>query len=262
MTRAFEKFFGRRAAPELSLAEERGVRTLHFGSVWVQGAMRIADPYRLELEYTRELFAGLLFQPTPRAFVLIGLGAASATKFAWKQFPRAKVTTVELDAGVIACARSHFALPDDSTRLRTLCAEGHDWIAAHPGCCDYLIVDAYDAAARGPVLSSPEFYAACRAALVTERVSVMAVNLFGKHRSFNTNIANIERAFDGRMLTLPASERGNVIAFGFTGPDAAFGLRELRERAAALRESTGLAAARWLAGFKTANLLQGDAWTP
>lgn len=260
MNRAFEKFFGRRAAPELSLAEEGGVRTLHFGSVWVQGAMHIADPYRLELEYTRELFAGLLFAPAPRAFTLIGLGAASATKFAWKQFPRAKVTTIELDAAVIACARSHFALPDDSSRLRTVCAEGHAWIAAHPDSCDYLVVDAYDAAARGPVLSSPDFYAACRAAMRPDRLSVMAVNLFGKHRSFNANIANIERAFEGRMLTLPASERGNVIAFGFTGPETAFALRELRDRAAALRESTGLAASRWLAGFKSANLLQGDSW--
>lgn len=260
MSRPFAKWFARRVAPEISLSEERGVRTLHFGSVWVQGAMRIADPYRLELEYTRELFAGLLFLPQPRAFTLIGLGAASATKFAWKQFSRARVTTAELDPQVIVCARAHFALPDNSARLNTVCAEGHAWLAAHPGGCDYLIVDAYDAAAKGPVLSSPDFYADCRNALSAERFSVMAVNLFGKHRSYNTSIANIDRAFDGRILVLPASERGNVIAFAFTGPAGEFALRELRARAAQIREATGLAASRWLAGFRKANLLENDPW--
>jgi spermidine synthase len=37
----------------IEISEERGVRYLHFGSPWVQGAMRIARPWALELEYTR-----------------------------------------------------------------------------------------------------------------------------------------------------------------------------------------------------------------
>jgi len=255
--RPFGEFFGRRRSAEIGLSEEAGIRFLHFGSVWIQGAMRIADPWRLELEYTRELFAGLLFQPAPRAFTLVGLGAASCTKFAWKQFPRARVTTVELDPAVIACARAHFALPADSSRLRTLCADGAAYIPAHASSCDYLIVDAYDAAARGPVLASPSFFADCRAALMNERVSVLAVNLFGKHRSYNAAIANIDRAFDGRMLVLPASERGNVIAFGFAGPPFEASVADLRERADALKEATGLQFPKFLAGYRSANRIAG-----
>ena len=257
MKRPFAEFFSRSRLPEISLSEEGGIRTLHFGSVWIQGAMRIADPWRLELEYTRELFAGLMFQPAPKAFTLVGLGAASCTKFAWKQFPRARVTTVELDPAVIACARANFALPPDSSRLRTLCADGETWVTANPDSCDYLIVDAYDAAAKGPVLASPSFFADCRAALVTDRVSVLAVNLFGKHRSYNTAIANIDRAFDGRMLVLPASERGNVIAFGFAGPEVEVPLAEFRVRAQTLKDTTGLQFQKFLAGFRRANQLSG-----
>ena len=47
----------------LETSEEAGVRFLHFGSEWVQGAMRIARPYTLELEYTREMAACLLLRP-------------------------------------------------------------------------------------------------------------------------------------------------------------------------------------------------------
>jgi spermidine synthase len=258
MNRPFAKLFTRRRQQEISLSEERGIRYLHFGSVWIQGAMRIGDPYRLELEYTRELFAGLIFQPQPKAFTLIGLGAASATKFAWKTFARARVTTIELEPSVIACAHANFGLPPDSARLRTVCAEGEAWIAGHPACCDYLIVDAYDAAAKGPVLSTPEFYAHCRAALSIERTSVMAVNLFGKHASFQRNLRNIETAFDGRILVLPQSERGNVIAFGLAGPPLDVPLAELRARAAALKESSGINFQQFLAGFRSANLVKGE----
>jgi spermidine synthase len=261
MAKPFANFFRPRRAPEISVSEEDGIRYLHFGSVWIQGAMRMSDPFHLELDYTRELFAGLLFQPAPRSFTLLGLGAGSASKFAWKAFPKAKVSSVELNPAVIAVARTQFALPPDSRRIQTLCADAQVHIAAHPRSADYLIVDVYDAAAKGPVLSSPEFYAACREALDPETGGVMAVNLFGRHSSYETNLRNISRAFGERLLVLPPSERGNVIAFGFVGAPLILPLAELRARAAALKAATGLEAPRWLAGFRTANELTGNTWT-
>ena len=44
----------------IDISEESGIRYLHFGSEWVQGAMRIRKPDALELDYTREMMAGLL----------------------------------------------------------------------------------------------------------------------------------------------------------------------------------------------------------
>jgi spermidine synthase len=52
----------------IDISEEAGVRYLHFGSSWVQGAMRIARPWALELDYTREMMLPLLLRdPTGRA---------------------------------------------------------------------------------------------------------------------------------------------------------------------------------------------------
>jgi len=261
MAKPFEKFFKTRREPEISLSEEDGIRYLHFGSVWIQGAMRVSAPYELELDYTRELFAGTLFRPQPKNITLLGLGAGSASKFAWKGWPKAKVVTVELNPAVIAVARSQFALPAESKRMRVICGDAQEVIAGAPQSCDYLIVDLYDAAARGPVLSSLEFYSSCRAALNVEGTGVMAVNLFGRHSSFDLNLRNIGKAFDGRILVLPPSERGNVIAFGFAGEPCDVKLAELRSRAARLKEMLGLDYPRWLAGFRKANSLPGDAWS-
>ena len=62
----------------IDISEEAGVRFLHFGSSWIQGAMRIARPFALELDYTREMMTPLLLhdEDWPRKVLQIGLGAA------------------------------------------------------------------------------------------------------------------------------------------------------------------------------------------
>ena len=68
----------------IEISESAGIRNLHFGSDWVQGAMRICRPHALVLEYTQVMMASLLlrdageqFKRWPRRALLIGLGAGS-----------------------------------------------------------------------------------------------------------------------------------------------------------------------------------------
>lgn len=69
----------------IEIREARGVRTLHFGSDWVQGAMRMSRPHDLELAYTREMMAALWLSSgwpaLPRRILQIGFGAGSLTRF-------------------------------------------------------------------------------------------------------------------------------------------------------------------------------------
>src|SRR5687768_6889344 len=103
----------------IQISEERGVRYLHFGSRWIQGAMRMSRPYHLELEYTREMMLPLLLRPEPgwpaRA-LLIGLGAGSLAKFVYRFRPQCRVTVVELRQDVVDAAGQFFRLPDDPQR--------------------------------------------------------------------------------------------------------------------------------------------------
>ena len=75
------------------------MRYLHFGSDWVQGAMRIARPWSLELAYTREMMAGLLLRGSnwPRSALLVGLGAGSLAKFIYRNLPDCRTTVVEIN---------------------------------------------------------------------------------------------------------------------------------------------------------------------
>src|SRR5487761_2398485 len=116
----------------IDICEEAGVRTLHFGSDWIQGAMRIARPWHLELDYTREMMASLLLREDarfPRKALLIGLGAASLTKFLYRNCPQAKLTVVEIAPSVVAAARQFFKLPEDAKRLNIIIGDGAEFIA-------------------------------------------------------------------------------------------------------------------------------------
>ncbi|MFL6630716.1 MAG: spermidine synthase [Massilia sp.] len=234
----------------VTLSEQDGVRYLHFGTEWVQGAMRIRKPDWPELEYAQQMMAWMLFIEDPHAIVQLGLGAASLTKFTYRQFPQAQVTAVELNPSVIAICNSMFKLPPEDERLRVLEMDAMDFVLddANHDAIDALQCDLYDATARGPVLDTPEFYQACNACL-TDR-GVMTVNLFGDHPSFAKNIKAMRFAF-AHVICLPEVHDGNVVALCFKNkPD--LDPARLAARAAQIVAATKLPAKSWVKGIAAA----------
>ena len=242
---------------QISVSEEKGIRYLHFGTEWVQGAMRINKPYKLELDYARHMMSWLLFAPPPQQLLQIGLGAGSLTKFVHRYLPETHQTIVEKSPAVVQVARSQFNCPPDDDRLDTLIDDGELFVTQPRlrKAFEVALVDVFDASARGPVLDSTEFYQACRNVLVPG--GVMVVNLFGEVPSYGRNFANICEAFDSRVLVLPPIEAGNVIVLAFRDQavDAPENPRwrwpELRLRADTIDERYGLNAHGWVNGLKT-----------
>lgn len=225
----------------IDISEEAGVRYLHFGSLWIQGAMRIARPWHLELDYTREMMASLLMRDDsrfPRKVLLIGLGAASLTKFLYRNFPLSMLTVVEIEPRVVAAARQFFKLPDDPKRLNIVIADGAKFVAENDKKYDLILVDGFDEDARPGELDSLPFYQMCRARLSEN--GVLAVNLLGRSRGYATSLERLREAFDGRSLAFPSTESGNVIALGATGADIRVSLDDLKEHAETLKTETGL----------------------
>ena len=144
----------------VDISEEAGVRTLHFGSDWVQGAMRIARPWSLELAYTREMMAGLLLRDSrtwPRNALLVGLGAGSLAKFLYRHCPDCRITVVEINPQVEFVARQFFKLPDDPQRLNVVIGCGADYMLAGDSRFDAILVDGFDADARAGALDTLPF---------------------------------------------------------------------------------------------------------
>jgi spermidine synthase len=238
-----------RAPVDATLSEFDGVRFLHLDSIWVQGAMRIRKPDRLELDYIQRMCAWLLWRDTASLAdghaVQLGLGAAALTRFShgtlgWRS------TAVEINPSVIAACRQWFRLPGNDARLTVLNDDAARWVAdpAHQQTVDVLNVDLYDHEAASPVLDDEAFYAGCRAVLAPG--GLMTVNLFGRDASFARSALRIARVFGSdQVWSLAPTKEGNTIVVAARGVQVPH--REvLEQRAAEVEARYKLPARKWL----------------
>jgi spermidine synthase len=223
----------------ITLSEERGVRFLHFGSSWIQGAMRIARPFALELEYTRDLMYPLLLREAdwPRSVLQIGLGSASVTKFLYRNRPQARLTVVEILPEVVTAASQFFRLPEDPARIRIEIGDGHDYVTTKRGKFDLIVVDGFDDKGRPGMLETEAFYLGCRQRLASG--GMVSVNLLTRRRGVEASVQRIRAAFGEHVLVIPPSEAGNSVAIAALEPIEARAT-ELRRAAEALKSTTGL----------------------
>ena len=239
--------------PEVSVSDDGEVRHLHLGTPWIQGSMRVAEPFALELEYVQRMMAWLLFvEPSSvlnRHAMQLGLGAATLTKFCRKQL-RMKTTAVELNPQVVAACRGWFKLPADDAKLSVVIADAAleirqpQWL----GTVDALQVDLYDDDAAAPVLDSEAFYADCRALLTED--GAMTVNLFGRSSSYQASVDKITAAFgEAAVWAFKPTREGNTVVLAQRTPTRP--KRDvLAERAATIQSRWGLPAPKWLRVFK------------
>ncbi len=238
---------------EVNLSESDGVRYLHLGTEWVQGSMRIAAPFDIDLEYVQRMMAWLLFMaPTSvagRHAMQLGLGAGAITKFSYKKL-RMTCTAIELNPRVADVCRAWLRLPPDDERMRVVIADAAEEIQRDEwlGTVDALAVDLYDDEAAAPVLDSAEFYADCRRLLADE--GVMTVNLFGRSASFERSLARITEAFGERAVwCFKPTREGNTVVLAQRTPSRP--KRDvLQLRAEAIEARWDLPATKWLKVFK------------
>lgn len=242
----------KRSKPQLAeatISEERGIRYLHLGTPWIQGAMRISKPTKLELDYIQRMMAWLLLrdpQDLPETRCLqLGLGAAAITKYCHSVL-RLPTTAVEINPAVIGVCRVWFHLPEDDDRLTVLKADAAKYVEddRHIASADALCVDLYDHEAASPVLDDEDFYRACWRVL--DDGGVMTVNLFGRDASFDRSAARIRAAFgEDRVAMLKPTTEGNTIVLAWKG----FDLPErevLAQRAETLQTKWDLPARKWV----------------
>jgi len=225
----------------IEVSEEAGVRALHFGSTLIQGAMRIARPYALELEYTRDMMLSLLLRSGPRwprHVLLIGLGAASLTKFLYRHRPRALLQVVEIEPAVVAAARHFFRLPDDPQRLTIDIGDGAQYLATTGRRFDLVLVDGFDAKGRAGMLDMVPFYCNARARLSEQ--GLLVTNLLTRSRGVEPSVDRLRAAFESRVRALPRSDGGNTIALAAVGEPVDIPLGDLRAAARALKQASGL----------------------
>lgn len=239
--------------PQVSVSDDGISRYLHLGTPWVQGSMKLKEPFEIDLEYVQRMMAWLLFAESDsiaeRTAVQLGLGAAALTKFHYKKL-KMHTTAIEINPLVVNICRSWFKLPPDNDMLEVVLGDASLEILKPrwQGAVDALQVDLYDHNAAAPVLDSAEFYADCRNMLTPE--GVMTVNLFGRASSYQRSLDKISAAFGAsNVWAFKPTREGNTIVLA-QRVATPLSREELQSRSEAVQARWGLPATKWLKVFK------------
>ena len=214
--------------------EVDGLLNLRFDMAAVQSALRLSDPFALELEYTRAMMRCLLFCATPQSILMIGMGGGSLARYCHKTLPHADITVVEINPHVIAL-RDRFQVPPESDRFRVVQADGVDHVrdglssgVRH----DIILLDAFHFDGAQESISSRGFFRACRSLLSAR--GVLVVNVDGDPAQCQPVLTHLGEAFDGAVWSVLVDATSNRIAFCAGADHLMTTMRQADERLAAL----------------------------
>jgi spermidine synthase len=142
IAKSFDVLFNRETQyHHVFVVQDRDTRYLRFDSS-IQSAVYRQAPYRTRLRYTDFFELALAYRPAARDVLFIGLGAGSAPKRLWRDFPQLRIQAVELDPVVRDVAYRYFALPHDE-RLRVAVDDGRHYLRTHERRWDAVMIDAF-----------------------------------------------------------------------------------------------------------------------
>jgi spermidine synthase len=147
----------------LAVVEDSDTRYLRFDNSF-QSAMYVDEPYRTRYRYTDFFDLALAYNPGARNVLFVGLGAGSAEKRMWRDFPNVQIDVVEIDPVVVDVAYRYFELPRDP-RLRVHVGDGRRFLASRSARWDAIVIDAFFADAIPFHIVTREFLELARSRL-------------------------------------------------------------------------------------------------
>ena len=212
-------------------------RTLYFSIKFIQSAMRLNDPFALELAYTRKMMSFLLFVHEPRSILMLGLGGGSLAKYCHRHLTLSRITVVEIDPYVLAF-REQFLVPPDDVRFSVVLGDAAEYLEALHESPDVIIMDAFDRNGFATSTCSRDFYTNVRDALT--RQGMMVANLVGEKAERNAHLEMMRTVLDGNVIVLPVKDDGNHVAFAFHDTTFEPRWRWMDGQAKAMRKRYGL----------------------
>ncbi len=223
----------------IEIVEQKGIRSLHFGTQAQQSTISLAEPDKLHLNYVKAMTSWLLFKDTLDNALLVGLGGGSLTKHLLHHFSECRLKVVEYRKGVVKIARTYFSLPLDP-RLKIVVDDGGEYIRQryekYREHYSLIFIDAFDHEGVAPSVRSEAFFDACKASLKKDGILVM--NLWGgtSNPEFQQISLWLGRVFNWQTLFLPVNDKSNIIALAFNDYTPTHTLKDLRLKAIDLQE--------------------------
>ena len=165
---AGEKTLYRKASPYATLVvteNEQGLRILRFGDEPDgQSIVKVGDPDHVEFEYVQAMPVALTLVKEPKRVLIVGLGGGSLPGLLRKHYPRMTIDVVDIDADVVAVAKTYFGFREDAA-MHVYVEDGRRFIEKCQRPYDVIFLDAYGPGNIPYDLATKEFLYAVRHAI-------------------------------------------------------------------------------------------------
>lgn len=208
-------FSGKDAYNPVEVIDSSGIRSLYFGTQGCQSEMSLKNPYALLSDYAQVMFLSLLFQPSPRSLLMLGLGGGSLPKIIWKSLPRCQIDVVERSPLVADVCFRYFDFPK-SPRLQIKLMDALDFLSTSERKYDLLFIDLFDSDGVPECLGQSSFFTLCRNQLKNKK-SILVWNFLRGSSEVQTGrfLSKVAASFDGNIILLPTKNGRNYILLAF-----------------------------------------------
>lgn len=223
----------------IEVVENDQLRSLHFGSKDKQSEMSLANPYDLTLEYTRLMALSLLFFPSPKSILILGLGGGSLAKFIWKHFPACHLDLVERSPQVVRTSYDYFNLPE-SSRLSMHLTDALDFMIKTRVLYDMIFVDLFQGSGLSALLGEKEFFRNCQQHLKAIN-GILICNIWNTKNPIILNcIQQLSENFNRQLFILPDKRKTNYILMASNQNLKVTNIFKITQNARDLQQKTGL----------------------
>jgi spermidine synthase len=208
-------------------------RWLHIGDESVQTLMTLNAIDQVVLPNIQALLSVLLFCPSAKQVLNLGLGGASLERYLDSRYPEIKIRSVESNEQVIGLTKDYFNLPKSVDVIHD---SAEHFLSLHNDIYNIVLCDIFIADTQASCLYDNDFYANIKDCL--DESGVLAINILPESEDDVIKVlVPIKNHFD-HIYLLEFPEYSNAIVFATRQkiPD----MVELKARAESLFEKTEL----------------------
>ena len=206
----FENFKIRTEHNDIQVCYRRGLLELRSRDNALQSVVDLQSPERLCLENLEHMMTVLLFIPEPERILVLGTAAGSLLHYLRHFLPRARITSVDIDAELVDRMLQLKVLPPAGSRLEYVHADAASYIAAAPQPFDLVLVDIFTGA-RSPSWLLQREAGEALYRLCSERGAVSYNLLLASDHDFGAFYRLIRRIYRDNTLCLPVQGLENRI---------------------------------------------------
>jgi spermidine synthase len=154
--------------------------------------VNLTDPDDMPAPYTRLMTAGLLYPPSIKHVLMVGLGAGSISTYLGRAMADVQIDVVELDPGVIAAGRKYFGLRE-TDKVHFIESDGRVYLNRSKERYDLIILDAFRELGIPFHLLTREFYE-----LIKQRLApggALASNVAANTRLYVSSLLTLRAVF-------------------------------------------------------------------